>query len=102
SPEASLFLLKATARVPHGGGNLLDVESPEYKLLLRWVEQGAALDDRPASELVHLHVTPSEQTVRPGEEYALRVEAEFADGTREDVTPLCRFESSDTQIAEID
>src|SRR4051794_6732259 len=34
SPEQSLLLVKATARVPHGGGRRLDPDGPAYRALL--------------------------------------------------------------------
>src|SRR5262249_40181257 len=37
-----------------------------------------------------------------GETYRLRVEARFADGSAEDVTPYCSFESRDAQTASVD
>src|SRR5690242_2364267 len=42
-PDSSLLLLKATGRVSHGGGKRLEVGSPEYVLLRRWLELGAPL-----------------------------------------------------------
>ena len=43
-----------------------------------------------------------QQAVEVGESYALRVEAQFADGSAEDVTSLCSFESRDVQVAAVD
>src|SRR6478736_1442607 len=40
APDQSLLLLKATARLPHGGGQRIEMDSPAYSLLKRWVEQG--------------------------------------------------------------
>lgn len=37
APEQSLFLLKATNTVPHGGGNKLARGSEEYKTLVKWI-----------------------------------------------------------------
>src|SRR5436190_23089243 len=37
SPEQSLGLQKATGRVPHGGGKLIEVDSPEYRILRAWL-----------------------------------------------------------------
>src|SRR5215207_6881138 len=41
SPQASLLVTKATGQVAHGGGKRLDPESPFYRLLVRWIGQGA-------------------------------------------------------------
>src|SRR5262245_57554466 len=98
-PEASLLLLKATARVSHQGGKRMEVGSAEYEVLRRWIAGGAVLDPPDQSRVVRLRVSPAEQTARPGESYPLRVEAQFADGSAEDVTALCSFESRDNQVA---
>ena len=36
-PEQSLLLLKGIAAVPHEGGKLMEMSSPEYQLLVRWL-----------------------------------------------------------------
>jgi hypothetical protein len=101
-PEASLLLLKATGQVAHGGARCMEPGSPEYTILRRWIAAGAPLDAPAASRLEALRVTPAEQTAAPGSTYRLRVEAAFADGTREDVTGLCSFESLDRHVAQVD
>src|SRR5262249_12235722 len=53
-PDASLLLLKATARVPHEGGKRLEVGSPEYQTLRDWVARGAVLDQGESSRVVGL------------------------------------------------
>src|SRR5207237_9551222 len=40
APDRSLLLQKATATLPHGGGERLDIESEDYKLLRRRMTQG--------------------------------------------------------------
>ncbi len=101
-PDASLLLLKATGRVAHGGGKRIDAASREYQVLRRWIAGGAPLDDVDRSRVTALRVIPAEQTIRPGEEYTLRADATFADGTSEDVTRLCSFQSRDKQVASVD
>jgi hypothetical protein len=100
-PAASLLLLKATAQVSHQGGKRMVVGSFEYEVLRRWIAAGAVADPGPA-RVQELRVTPATSTVKPGESYRLRVEAKFADGATEDVTPYCSFESRDGQVAEAD
>jgi len=94
-PEQSLLLLKATGQVAHEGGKRMGIGSPEYEILRRWIVAGAAHDPPERSCVTQLRLTPSVQTVRPGETYRLRVEAKFADDTSADVTPLCSFDSLD-------
>src|SRR5439155_18669016 len=45
APERSLLLLKATGMVPHGGGKRIEIGSDDYRVLARWIENGA----RPAA-----------------------------------------------------
>ena len=98
-PDASLLLLKATGQASHGGGKRLDVGSTEYNMLRRWIAAGAKLDAVEKSRLQKLIVTPAAQSAKPGETYRLKVMATFADGTAEEVTPLCSYESMDRQVA---
>jgi hypothetical protein len=101
-PDASLLLLKAAGRVPHQGGKQTDVDAPEYQILRTWIAQGARLDTGEGAKLKNLRVTPAQQTVGPRDEYQLRVEAAFADGTTEDVTGLCTFDSTIKEVAVVD
>ena len=101
-PAASLLLLKATGAVEHGGGRRMGAGSPEYQLLSRWIAAGMPLDKGAASELVRLVVTPAEHSAKPGDRYRLKVDATFADGTTEDVTSLCAFESRDQGVVSVD
>jgi hypothetical protein len=101
-PAASLFLLKATASVAHQGGKRLDVGSPEYQLLLRWVAAGARLDRPEQGRIASLSVNPASRTLKPGASSAFRVEAAFADGASEDVTKFCVFETRDRTVADVD
>lgn len=101
-PERSLLLAKATGSDPHGGGRLISLGSPEYEVLRSWLVAGAKLDDVGASRIKRLSVTPGEQLLIPGGTYALRVEAEFADGSKENVTGLCGYKSLDERTAIVD
>src|SRR5207302_7013935 len=40
APDSSLFLLKATGAVPHGGGRKMEPGSDEYKAVRRWIAAG--------------------------------------------------------------
>ncbi|MGE3807825.1 MAG: DUF1549 domain-containing protein [Gemmataceae bacterium] len=102
SPEDSLLLLKAAARIEHQGGRRLQPGSPAYRLLHTWIVQGAKLDPAAQSALAELTITPASHVAKVGESYDLKVAARFADGSTEDVTSLCTFESKDRQVAEVD
>ena len=101
-PARSLLLLKATGQVDHGGGVRLRPGSFEYQVLHRWLAADAPTDALAPSKVKLLRVTPAEHVARPGESYRLRAEARFADGTTEDVTPYCSFQSLDAATAAVD
>jgi hypothetical protein len=101
-PEASLLLLKATARVPHGGGKRLDPRSADYRILRDWIAAGAKLDAVEQSAAERLLVTPRSRELKPGERLPLTVQAVFADGSQEDVTALCAYEVRDREVADVD
>ncbi len=69
----------------------------------KWIEAGAPHEKKQLLELKSLVVEPAEIQFRSKEETVqLRIVAVWADGTREEVTPLCRFQSNDDQIASVD
>ncbi len=98
----SLILQKALMQVQHEGGQRIKPGSWEHHLMLRWVQQGASgLLEQPAA-LTRLEVTPSEILfTADGQQQPLQAIAVWSDGSREDVTTLCRFQTNDDQIAEI-
>jgi len=100
-PDASLFLLKAVGRVPHQGGMRTFADSLDYKMLRAWVAGGARLDEVESSRVKELVASPIEHSGKEGQTYGLKVKATFADGSTEDVTNLCTFESNNKDVAEI-
>ena len=83
-PHKSLFLLKATASIPHERAQAVKIQagSPEYNLLVSWVAQGASWGDDKQPELLSIAVLPREQALQKGETRQLSVTAVFTDGTR--------------------
>ncbi|HEX5104086.1 MAG TPA: DUF1549 and DUF1553 domain-containing protein, partial [Pirellulaceae bacterium] len=75
----------------------------EYHVFRRWLEAGAKFEEDQVQKLVNLEVTPAEILfAAPGEKINLKAVAVWPDGTREDVTCLCRFTSNSDQVATID
>lgn len=101
-PENSLFLLKATGQVPHEGGMRTGVGSYEYQILRNWVAAGAPFDSVNNSHVKEMIVSPARFTGKPKEHFTLKVEVVFRDGSREDITALCVFESNNREVAEVD
>jgi hypothetical protein len=89
-PENSLFLLKATGKVPHQGGVRFKTGEPAYQVLLRWVAEGCR--DAGPTPIVKLEVLPGDlrlPTDQPTKQ--LTVRAHFKTGEVRDVTDLTVF-----------
>lgn len=100
-PHRSLLLTKGTNEVPHGGGQRLDPDSYEYRLLWRWVAQGAPYGDASAPSVASIEIFPQSRRLAQGESQQLSVVARYSDGSIEDVTPAAVFESNDPAMAEV-
>ncbi len=102
SPDQSLIIEKPTHGDEHGGGQRFEKESWQHELLKQWIANGAKGIDEKPDRIVKFDVTPTEMTfAKPGETVQLMCIAIWADGTKEDVTPLTRFQSNDDAIVEV-
>ncbi|MGE3808128.1 MAG: DUF1549 domain-containing protein, partial [Gemmataceae bacterium] len=101
-PEKSLLLQKAIAELPHQGGRRTAPTNLEYQILLNWIKQKAPIDDAAAAGIKKLAVEPAQHVAKAGTSYPLKVRATFSDGSSEDVTQLCTFETLDDQVALVD
>ncbi|HMF15614.1 MAG TPA: DUF1549 and DUF1553 domain-containing protein [Gemmataceae bacterium] len=101
-PKQSLLLHKASAQVPHEGGQRFPRTSPEFQILQRWLTQGAKLDPPEVALPVRLVVDPNELIVqRPASNSGpvrIRARVMYADGSRKDVSRLAVFESTNPKI----
>jgi hypothetical protein len=102
-PVDSLILLKPLDEIPHEGGKRLERGTWQYRVLLGWIAAGAKDPGSAAAQFVRLEIEPREMVAaRKGDTWQLKAVAVWSDGVREDVTPLCRFQSNDDQVATID
>lgn len=101
APDESLFLLKATGAIDHGGGQRLDPASEFYATLVRWVRGGMIYQRTNEPALVRLHVDPAERSYKKAATQPLKVMAEFADGSTKDVTGFAEFISQEKEIAQV-
>lgn len=102
-PDESLVITKPTDANNHEGGERYSKGSWQHHVLRKWIAEGGKYDTASVQTLKSLEVTPAEVVAaKAGEKVAFRATAVWADGSREDVTPLCRFQSNDDQIAKID
>jgi hypothetical protein len=101
-PLESLILVKPTDADMHEGGLRYEKGGWEYHIFRRWLEAGAKYSEKDVQRIVNLEVTPAEIVFsQPGEQVQLKAIAVWPDGTREDVTCLCRFTSNSEQVAKI-
>lgn len=102
APDESLLLMKAAAVVPHGGGKLIETGSPSYRLISRWIAEGARPGDPDAPKVVGIEVFPTERVMHPGQSQQVRVTALLSDGSREDVTPMAQFEVNAPDLVSVE
>jgi hypothetical protein len=101
-PARSLLLLKPTMAVPHGGGQKLDVDSPEYRIFADWIASGAPAPRDDDVQIRRLEVLPAEATLKPRDTLQVLVRAWYSDGHAEDVTRWVKFNSSEDLVATVD
>jgi hypothetical protein len=101
-PAKSLLLQKASGSIPHTGGQKVAPGSAEYKMLLSWIEQGAFYNDEELPKLVSVQILPPEQVLQKGQTQQLAVTAVYSDGTRQDVTRLAAFHTTDATVASVE
>lgn len=101
-PAESLILQKPLQIIPHEGGERLKADTWQHRVLLKWIADGAQPIDKGDADFVRLDITPAEMVAKAkGDTWQLKAVAVWSDGTREDVTPLCRFQSNNDQVARI-
>jgi hypothetical protein len=101
APDQSLLLMKAAARVPHGGGQRIEMDSPTYRLMRRWIEQGMPYGKESDPKVTHIEVLPTERLMEQQATQQIIVIAHYNDGATEDVTRTTQFDSNDTEMAEV-
>ncbi len=98
----SLILTKPVSDDEHEGGKRFEPMGWEYWVLRRWIENEAPYQSKSIQRLERLEVFPPEiQFGAKGETTQIKAIACWEDGSREDVTCLCRFQSNDDAIAAI-
>ncbi|HEY6168797.1 MAG TPA: DUF1549 domain-containing protein, partial [Verrucomicrobiae bacterium] len=101
-PARSLLLLKATATIPHKGGERFKTDSFEYRVLTEWIAAGAPGPRKDDPRITRLEVLPPAALLRPGDAQQLSVRAHFSDGHSADVTRWAKFNAANTSVANVD
>ena len=102
SPDNSLILLKASASVPHEGGQLTKMGEDYYEILKNWIAGGAKLKlDSP--RVTGIELSPKNPVVQKiGDKQQMRVIATYANGEKRDVTAESFIETGNSDIATTD
>ena len=101
APATSLFLRKATGDLPHGGGRKIENGGLWYARVLRWLSEGAVLDEPHELETTRIEIFPSTVNMLHDSGQQLQVFAVGSDGTRRCVTREAEFISNATDVAEV-
>ncbi|MCA9051079.1 MAG: DUF1549 domain-containing protein, partial [Planctomycetaceae bacterium] len=99
SAADSLMLLKATAAVPHEGGQLFRRGDNYYEILRNWIAGGARLNPE-TPRVASISISPENPVIQQiGSLQQIRVVAHYADGTQKDVTREAFIESGNSEVA---
>ncbi len=101
APDRSLLLLKATGDLPHGGGAQIEVDSAPYRLIRRWIEQGAPKGDPEAPTVTRIEVFPKERLMERDGSQQITIISHLSDGSTQDVTRATQLSSNDEEMAEV-
>lgn len=102
APDQSLMLLKATASVPHMGGQRMKVGSVYYQILRAWIAGGVELD-LSTPRVTKIEILPKDPVVaREQMKQQMRVVATYSDGATRDVTAEAFVETGNQDVAVTD
>jgi uncharacterized protein DUF1549/uncharacterized protein DUF1553 len=102
APDRSLILEKPSTRIPHGGGLRLPEDSEEYQIVRRWIAEGMSRSTAADPVLERIAVAPEERLLKAGDRQQLSITAFYSDGSTRDVTRLCRFQSNESGVVEVE
>ncbi len=98
---AVCLLTKAVNEVPHGGGQRLEKDSHEYRLLARWIAQGMPYGSDKDRVLNSITINPTQRLKKKNSSQQLTVTATYSDGSTEDITRTAQYESNNTDMANV-
>ena len=102
SPADSLMLLKATAAVPHEGGQVTKPGDKYYTILHEWIATGAKLNLK-SERVASIEMSPQKPVIQTiGGRQQMRVLATYTNGEKRDVTAEAFISSSNQDVADAD
>jgi hypothetical protein len=100
--ETSMILRKPLGELPHEGGLRLTRGTKSFEYLHDWIAEGAK-DDPQAPTAVKLEILPGARILHaPNTTQQVVAIVHYADGSSRDVTPICYYNSSSPEIADVD
>ena len=101
-PDKSLLLQKAINASPHGGGQRMEADTHEYRLLKRWIASGMPYGSEKDPVLTEIEMLPKHRRLQREATQQLAVIARYSDGSVEDITHTVQYESNNKDLAEVD
>ncbi len=103
-PEKSLLLQKPTFQIPHGGGQLIEKDSLDYRTLVDWISTGMPQSAKDSPRLQGIEVFPQGFQTIPaaGKAQRIVVVGRYTDGSRRDVTRRVRYATEDDTVLKVD
>lgn len=99
--QSSLLLLKATGKLPHGGGIRIDEGNEDYLRLVDWIEHGVARTSATDPILKSIEISPTPHPLAAGQCESIHVTATYSDGSKRDVTKTCAYQSNEPAIVAV-
>ncbi len=100
--DASSVLRKPLGEIPHEGGLRMKRASKTFEFIHDWIAEGAH-DDPGGPTPVKLEIVPGDRVLNaPATTQQLVALLTLSDGSQRDVTPICYYDSSSPDVAEID
>lgn len=101
-PEHSLLLRKPTMTEPHEGGLRFERGSPDYQLVVQWIQSQCAFDTQDTeARISELTAFPRLGVVEVGADHAILVTATTTDGTKVDLTNQVHYLSSNPDVLRV-
>ncbi len=98
-PEQSLLLAKPSGAIPHKGGLRLERDSLDYRVLAKWIAEGAPGPQSDDPRIVSITLEPASAKLTVAQKQPLKVLAKFDRGETCDVTQWARFTSTNDVVA---
>jgi hypothetical protein len=100
-PAQSLFLLKPTGAVPHGGGRRIRPGSVDHQILQSWLSGGAPGPAGGDARVTGLQVLPTRRVGQKNFTQQLQVIAAYSNAKKRDVTAWVKFDSLDDGVVRV-